>query len=201
MNCTQEVKVALFARSPVIGQVKQRLAQEIGAVAAFNCYRVLLQTALDATSQFSTTIWYEGSVEVWGQIVLEKQLRKQPAGGLGFRMLTSLHEGATVVIGADIPLMSAAYIECASDRLRTGHDVVLGPTEDGGYCLIGMNEPNEFMFESILWGTDCVLEQTLSRAQQLGLQVALLPTLWDVDNVNDYERWLRKMPQDQTLGC
>ena len=193
------VEVALFARSPIIGQVKQRLAKEIGATKALDCYRALLETALSATSQYPTTIWYEGSVEVWDQIAPTRTIRKQSTGDLGFRMLTALREGAKLVVGADIPLLSAAYIERAIDQLAAKHDVVLGPTEDGGYCLIGMNKPCDYLFKDIAWGRDSVLEETLSRTQKLDMRVALLSKLWDVDTVNDYHRWKRELLQDQSL--
>ena len=198
MNRMPSVEVALFARSPIVGQVKQRLATEIGVEKTLECYRALLQIALSATSQYSTTIWYEGTIEVWDQIAPSRRIRKQPNGDLGFRMLTALREGATLVVGADIPLLNATYIERAIGQLATKHDLVLGPTEDGGYCLVGMNQPYENLFKNIAWGSDFVLEQTLARAQELDVRVALLPKLWDVDTVNDYHRWKREMLQDQS---
>ena len=197
MNETESLTVALLARSPEIGRVKQRLARTIGDAEAFNCYKVLLQTALEATRDFTTTIWYEGNVEVWNRIAPDQSLRKQPTGDLGTRMFTALKEGAKLVIGTDIPCMNGAYIKQAVNQL-SNHEVVLGPSEDGGYCLIGMNNPCENLFRDVLWGSDCVLEQTLSRAQERGLKVALLPKLWDVDTVNDYHRWKREMLQDQS---
>ena len=68
-------------------------------------------------------------------------------------------------------------------------DAVLGPVEDGGYCLIGMNAPHPTLFRSIEWSTHGVVEQTLERAAEAGLRVALLDTLWDVDDYADYLRW------------
>lgn len=199
MSRAKSAKVALFARAPVIGQVKQRLAQEIGAAKALLCYRALLQTALEATRQYATTIWYEGSADVWDQIAPDRRLKEQPPGDLGHKMFTTLNEGAKLVVGADIPLLSGAYIDSALDYLTNKKDLVIGPTEDGGYCLIGMNEPHEYLFENISWGSNRVLEQTLSRAQELGLRVVLLPKLWDVDTGTDYLRWKKEIPQDETL--
>lgn len=196
MNDAQSEQVALLARSPVLGQVKHRLAEEIGTKQALQCYRVLLQNTLECITQFSTTIWYEGDVKVWDQIAPEHKLKEQPPGDLGHRMFTALNDGAQLVIGADVPLLNAVYVEGALDHLATGHDVVIGPTEDGGYCLIGMNEPHQYLFENIPWGSDRVLEQTLSRAQDLGVNVTLLATLWDVDTVVDYQRWVIRFPNN-----
>ena len=190
----QSEHIALLARSPVHGQVKCRLAEKIGTKQALHCYRVLLQNTLEAITQFPTTIWYEGDVEIWDRIAPEQALQKQPQGDLGHRMFAALNDGAQLVIGADVPLLNAVYIESALDQLATGHDVVIGPTEDGGYCLIGMNEPREYLFENIPWGSDRVLERTLSRAQDLGVNVTLLATLWDVDTVVDYQRWVIQFP-------
>ncbi|MCY3542352.1 MAG: TIGR04282 family arsenosugar biosynthesis glycosyltransferase [Gammaproteobacteria bacterium] len=193
------VQVALLARSPVLGQVKRRLEEDIGATKALECYRLLLLNALEATRPFKTTIWYEGSTKIWGEIAPGHRLKKQPPGDLGHKMLTALNEGAKLVIGADVPLMSVDYIYRALDYIATQQDVVVGPTEDGGYCLIGMNEPCAYLFEHISWGSDRVLEQTLSRAQDLGLQVFLLSKLWDVDTIADYQRWKQEIPTDRVF--
>ena len=199
MKHAKSVQVALLARTPVLGQVKRRLAKDIGRTRALECYRLLLQNALEATLPFTTTIWYEGSTEIWGEIAPGHRLKKQPPGDLGHKMLTALNEGAKLVIGADVPLMSVDYIYRALDYIATQQDVVVGPTEDGGYCLIGMNEPREYLFENIAWGTDHVLEQTLTRAAELDLQVFLLPTLWDVDTSADYQRWKQGNPTDKVF--
>lgn len=103
-------------------------------------------------------------------------------------MLAALAAGAAVVVGSDIPVLDAAYVEQALVRL-SGADAVLGPVEDGGYCLIGMHAPHPELFRSIAWSTDTVAEQTLGRAAAAGLDVALLATLWDVDDYDDYVRW------------
>lgn len=197
MKHTNTLQVALLARSPVLGQVKHRLAEDIGATNALECYRQLLLNALEATRPFATTIWYEGSTEVWNAIAPDYRLIEQPPGDLGHKMFTALVEGAKLVIGADVPLMSVDYIYTALDHLATQQDVVVGPTEDGGYCLIGMNEPREKLFENISWGSNLVLEQTLLRARDLGLQVFLLPKLWDVDTRADYQRWKQEVPTDK----
>lgn len=195
MNHAQSIPVALIARTPVVAQVKQRLAQEIGDDESLQCYQKLLQSTLVATGRFPTTIWYEGSIEAWAHLAPGRELREQPDGDLGYRMYTALAEGAKLVIGADIPLMCAAYLEQATDYLASSYDLVIGPVEDGGYCLIGMNDPVEQLFRNISWGSEQVLKQTLSCAHNLGMRTAMLPMLWDVDTVEDYLRWKREVPQ------
>ena len=102
-SCTSSIEVALFARSPVIGTVKQRLAQEIGDTEALRCYNALLHRALDATSRYSTTIWYEGKAEVWADIAPDHQLVAQPPGDLGHKMFNALKEGAKLGCGGRYP--------------------------------------------------------------------------------------------------
>jgi dihydroorotase-like cyclic amidohydrolase len=67
-------------------------------------------------------------------------------------------------------------------------DLVLGPTDDGGYYLIGLRAPCPALFEGMPWSTSAVLSRTLDRAQRLGLRVACLPAWFDVDTKADLER-------------
>ena len=94
-----------------------------------------------------------------------------------------------MLVGGDCPLMSIAYIEEALDSLLS-HDLVLGPTDDGGYVLIGMKEPIPELFENIPWSTEKVLCATTDIASALDLSVKCLDQVWDVDTETDYVRWL-----------
>ena len=103
-----------------------------------------------------------------------------------------LEEGAdlALLIGSDCPGIDADYLTSAVVRGGTA-DLLLGPAEDGGYGLIGLRQPMPEIFKNIAWGTDQVLDQTLSRARALGLSVALMETVWDVDTPDDWSRYLR----------
>ncbi len=182
------IRVALFARSPVRRQVKNRLAEVIGEDTALNCYLDLLQIALRATAPFATTVWYEGSLDVWRQFG-SLNLKQQSAGDLGQKMLHVLLSGDQLLVGSDIPLISEHYIKHAG-ALLDNHDLVVGPTEDGGYCLIGMKQPEPLLFQDIPWSTNKVLSRTLEVAHTLNLKIGVLNQLWDVDDVEDYGRWI-----------
>lgn len=104
-------------------------------------------------------------------------------------MLACFEDGIDVLVGGDSPLMSIQYIESALNSL-VSHDLVLGPTEDGGYVLIGMNEPIPTLFNNIPWSTERVLSMTMEVANRLGLKVNCLDKVWDVDTKADYIRWL-----------
>lgn len=187
-------RLAIFARAPVLGRVKTRLAADVGEAAALAAYRELLTLTLarlgSRNDEFRAELWVEGdSAEVreWERRV---PVRRQPQGDLGERMAAAFADGVGVLVGCDIPHISAAYVHAALAALDES-DLVLGPTEDGGYCLIAMNEPQPQVFADIPWSTGAVLTATLEAAR--GLNVALLDTLWDVDVATDLARW-RPMP-------
>ena len=101
-------------------------------------------------------------------------------------MCRACDDGIRVLVGTDIPALRASYVERALAALRIA-EVVVGPTEDGGYCLIGMNSPRPELFEGIAWGTAEVLTSTLRAAGSLRVEV--LEEIWDLDDVEDLTRW------------
>jgi hypothetical protein len=100
-----------------------------------------------------------------------------------------LADGApgAIVIGSDVPTLPRAVLVAALERLA-GADLVLGPSEDGGYYLIGLREPRAALFADMAWSTEGVFDETLRRAGALGLDVGLLPAWFDVDTAVDLER-------------
>jgi rSAM/selenodomain-associated transferase 1 len=91
--------------------------------------------------------------------------------------------GAVCLIDSDSPTVPAACFEQAVKALaQPGDRVVLGPSNDGGYYLIGLKQPHAEPFDRITWSTDLVLAETLERCREAGLEVVLLPTWYDVDD-------------------
>jgi rSAM/selenodomain-associated transferase 1 len=87
------------------------------------------------------------------------------------------------LIDSDSPTVPAENFEQAVELLSTIEDrVVLGPSEDGGYYLIGMKKPHRHLFEQIDWSTERVLNQTMQRATEIGIKIKLLPAGYDVDD-------------------
>jgi rSAM/selenodomain-associated transferase 1 len=87
------------------------------------------------------------------------------------------------LIDSDSPTVPAENFAEAVERLSTNEDrVVLGPSDDGGYYLIGVKKPHRHLFEQIDWSTERVLNQTMQRATEIGIEVKLLPTGYDVDD-------------------
>lgn len=192
-------RLAIFARVPVHGQVKTRLASGVGADTALRVYEALLVSTLrelaPGRGPFEPEIWVDGDIDAFaswhrhaanGLRELDFPLVAQCDGDLGQRMAWAFDEGVDILVGTDIPNMTASYVEGGVAALGNA-DLVLGPTEDGGYCLVGMNSPRPELFEGIPWGTADVLLSTLHAAS--ALRVELLDALWDVDDAGDFERW------------
>ena len=191
-------RLAIFARVPVLGRVKTRLAKTIGAESALRVYEALLATTLQwlpGIKSVAPEIWVDGDPSAFvrwqrhrAQAGADRCIPLLPQGGgnLGQRMFRAFDQGVRVLVGTDIPDMSATYVEAAVDALRNA-DLVLGPTEDGGYCLIGMNSARADLFDGIPWGTPDVLTATLHQAGNL--RVELLDELWDLDDADDLARW------------
>jgi hypothetical protein len=195
----------IFAKYWEPGKVKTRLAAALGRESASQIYhhfvstlvarfrgygdsRVLCFTPPEQANAFS---------ELAGADWLAKP---QTLGDLGSRMASffgdCFHNGAerAVLIGSDSPTMPAAYIESAFRLLRQT-DIVLGPTDDGGYYLIGAARETAGIFEGIDWSTERVWEQTVVRLRELGMSYESLPPWYDVDELRDLERLRDELSQ------
>jgi rSAM/selenodomain-associated transferase 1 len=137
----------------------------------------------------------------------------QQGADLGARMAAATEwafaQGATtaIVVGTDAPELSREHVALALEALTRAH-VAIGPAADGGYYLIGLRRPAPALFERIPWSTPDVLTQTLARAEELGLTVAPLPLLADIDTVEDLrrawprlERWLPEALGQRLADC
>ena len=183
-------RLAIFARAPVRGQVKTRLAKSVGADAALEVYERLvaltLQKLASESGRFVAEVWLEG---VAAPSFFEGfRVIPQPSGDLGSRMAAAFESGVSALVGTDIPAMTANYVDQALDAL-TAADLVIGPVVDGGYCLIAMNAPHPALFDGIPWSTGRVVTETLAVAKRLSLAVTMLDELWDVDDEVDLRRW------------
>jgi uncharacterized protein len=93
------------------------------------------------------------------------------------------------LVDSDSPTVPSENFAEAVELLSTSRDrVVLGPSDDGGYYLIGLKKPHRHLFEQIDWSTERVLNQTMGRATEVGLKIKLLPTGYDVDDAASLRR-------------
>jgi rSAM/selenodomain-associated transferase 1 len=124
----------------------------------------------------------------------------QCAGDLGARMLGGMRHlledrkyEAALLVGSDIPLLTAAHLREAAETLRASGGLVLGPADDGGYYLIGMRRPHAALFEGLAWGSESVLTETLRTAERMGIEARLVRSAYDVDTVDDLLRLERDL--------
>ncbi|WP_247237260.1 TIGR04282 family arsenosugar biosynthesis glycosyltransferase [Telluribacter sp. SYSU D00476] len=185
----------IFVKNPIEGKVKTRLAKTVGHTRAVEVYRELLDYTRDITDALSAsdlrrTVYYGDFVnedDLWNGY--DKAL--QTEGDLGLRMQEAFREqfaagaGRVVIIGSDCLDLQVAHLQQAFDTLLTT-EVVLGPSTDGGYYLLGMTRLHETLFEEMPWSQPELLEQTISRLQQHGIRYQLLDTLSDIDEWDDY---------------
>ena len=196
--------VQIFCKLPEPGKVKTRLAECIGDVGAADVAAGLAKRTISRLSKhFRTEIWYtlEDTIGFLDQFPDVDQ-RQQVTGDLGERMrfalVDGLNESAKVVlVGSDSPLIDAAYVGEAFERLND-HDVVLGPAEDGGYGLIGVRDAVPSVFQDIAWSTASVLSETCRCLNDVGTDYALLPLIWDVDRPGDVERYYDLLEQESS---
>lgn len=192
----------LFTRYPEPGKTKTRLIPALGAEGAATLQRQMTEQKLAEVNQLqafyplSVEVHFAGGNEQLMQEWLGSSLvyRRQREGDIGDRMASAFQlsfaagMNAVVVIGTDCPDLNAPLMAEAFQLLRQ-HDLVLGPALDGGYYLIGLRRLIPELFTGIPWSTAEVLQQTLSIAKRLGLTVAKLPLLSDVDRPEDLSVW------------
>ena len=187
--------ILLFARVPVVGRVKTRLIPALGAAAACAVHERLLARILDVLEQqalCAAELWLDaaGSHPLLERSKLPQQL--QQGRDLGERMAQALTSALqryrqVVLIGADAPGIDATYLDRALACLQQETELVLGPALDGGYVLIGGTVPSPALFDGVDWGTGAVLQQTLQRAEAVGLRYTLLEPLPDIDGPQDLQ--------------
>ena len=187
-------RLALFTRFPEADRAKTRLIPGVGADAAAGIHRLLTErtvtTLRAAAGECSIEIHYTGADEAAFQRWLGDGLRylPQPHGDLTARLLAALPPPPVIFFGADTPDLSPAIVRAAVAALEA-HEVVLGPAEDGGYYLIGVTKPHDFLFDDMAWSTASVFAETLARLSARNIAPAVLPMLADCDRPEDLARW------------
>ncbi len=180
--------ILIFARAPVLGQVKTRVARRSTPEFALRLYRCLLERTLALVKNISVEVCFfvDGDASAFS----EQLVFAQHGRDLGERMTRAFaHTFARgrkscVLIGSDCPSLTPEIIESAFQALGK-NDVVIGPARDGGYYLIGMNALHEELFQRISWSSSEVLKQTVERIRVEGLTFFLLPVFSDVDEWED----------------
>lgn len=190
--------VVVFARAPRPGGVKRRLAAGIGDMAAWRFYRanatdLLRRLAGDKRWRCWLALTPDPAARRGGfRHGRGRHVRALPQGpgDLGRRMarvLRRLPPGPVVIVGSDVPAITAAHIARAFAALERS-DAVFGPAADGGYWLVGLRRPRPGLFRGVRWSSETALADTLASLGR-GPRVELLETLADIDEPADYARW------------
>ena len=191
LKCMTKNLIIVFVRNPELGKVKTRLSKSIGDPAALKIYKILLSHTESVLNSISAdkVVYYSEEIQqndLWSEILYLKRLQK--GTDLGTRIkhafetaFSDLYE-KVVIVGSDLYDLNTTHIENALEALEN-HDLVIGPSLDGGYYLLGMKELHSAVFKNKSWGTDSVLESTLKDLKQQ--KVKLLEALNDIDTFED----------------
>ncbi len=192
--------VVMMAKMPQAGEVKTRLCPPLTLGAAAELYRGFL---LDSIAKIATldkaqpVISYApASGEVFfAEIAPDWTRLPQTGADLGARMHHCFDQLLTqgydhvLLTGSDLPTLPLAIFRQAIGLAASPqNDVILGPSEDGGYYLMGLRAPCPDLFDNMVWSTPEVLAETVRRATRLGLRIAYLPTWYDIDTPADLPR-------------
>lgn len=194
--------------------MKTRLARAVGDAEAVAIYRRLVGAVFGVLGRLEGVrlrVLFDPpgrarEIEAWVSELLgavggpEAEFAAQAAGDLGARLregfATAFSDGfeAVAAVGTDCVDVSADTLTRAWSLLsKGGVDVVLGPSEDGGYYLVAMQRLHEALFDGIPWSSGDTLEATVAAAKGAGLETALLETLRDVDKVADWQAVVGRM--------
>lgn len=193
-----ENALIIFAKAPMGGNVKTRLAGHLPKADRLRLYTSLLESTIEKLRDIpgiDTFISYAPPEESGFFERFGLKMFSQTEGDIGRRMHNALGRvleegyGRAVLVGVDIPALSASIVRKAFGLLSDS-DVVFGPAQDGGYYLVGLRAPAEEIFADIGWSTETTLKQSVEKAEEAGLGVAFVDTLSDIDRPEDLERFL-----------
>jgi rSAM/selenodomain-associated transferase 1 len=201
-------RLLVFARLPLRGSVKTRLAAEVGDARALAVYEAMLRDLLasigESTRETEIECLWPPAPGANGALLrrafADRAVAMQTGAHLGERLSMAFSERfffhrtrKIIAIGADDPTLPRELIDHAF-ALLDSCDFTIGPASDGGYYLIGCRAASfdPRVFEDIDWGTPTVYATTRARIAELGCTVAVLPERYDIDIAADLERYARE---------
>ncbi len=202
--------VVIMAKMPCPGQVKTRLCPPLTPWQAASLYRAFLfdkiaQVRTLTAARLAIAYTPASGEDFFRDLAPDFTLIPQQGTDLGERLKHSLEyflnlgDTGVMAIDSDTPTLPTHYLQQAIDLLtKPAVDVVIGPSDDGGYYLIGIRALHRALFVDMPWSTSVVLPETVRRAQALGLNIAWLPEWFDVDTPEDLARLRTTL--SQTVG-
>jgi len=184
-----EAMICIFAKPPVAGQVKTRLAAAIGLEAAARLARAFLEDTIESVQ---TLPWAQAALATTEDVEAGVPVLLQGEGDLGARIERVLAAAlerapAAIAIGADTPALPTRFLESARTALRDA-DAAIGPAEDGGFYLLALRRCPAGLLGDLPWSSVNTLQATLNRFRVSGLRTWLLDPWFDVDRIEDMER-------------
>lgn len=191
MNAINEVTVCVFMKPTRPGEVKTRLVPAVGPEGA----AALAQSFFDDTWEAIASLEWANPVVACTEPVDFRDAREvwiQSEGDLGKRQEDVLQRAlrvspTAIVLGSDIPGLPLRFLESARAAFMKS-DAVLGPSDDGGFYLIGLKRCPDGLLSGIGWSQPDTFSQTLSRLRDIGMSVTILETWFDVDTPKDLSR-------------
>lgn len=203
-----DTSVILFVKYPLEAKVKTRLAETIGNKKAVNIYSLLAENVVRNIQRLKNTYNYIFYSEESEKEKIKNWIKgsffysPQKGNGLGARMSNAFKlvfgHGAekALIIGTDIPDLSTEIINDAIKKLHE-YDVVIGPSPDGGYYLLGMKKFTPELFENITYSTNTVFEDTIKKIKDKKQSYTTLETLEDIDTESELTNWLNGSKETQ----
>jgi hypothetical protein len=212
MRRAEQCAIAVMAKAPRPNHVKTRLVPPLTPEQAASLTAAFLRDITENIAAAARTApiagfvayapagaagLFDGMLAPGTGLVLADGQSDTPAGIEGFgralfhaaSSLLAEGYGSVCLVNSDSPTLPTHFLARAADLLaRPGQRMVLGPSDDGGYYLIGMQAPHAALFQDIAWSTDAVSARTLSQAARIGLEIATLPSWFDVDDAASLAR-------------
>ncbi len=187
--------IVVFVKAPVPGRVKTRLIPALGANGAARLYHAMAQNTLAVAGRVPRTqvlVAYAGKKPPW-----RLPWFRQRGKNLGERLIHAFdrsfrkNDGPVLTIGSDLPSLTPERLEQAFSALKKA-PVVIGPSPDGGYYLIGLRSPQPQLFRKISWSSPKVCRQTLGAVRKSKLSCRLLPPEQDIDTIQNMRSFFGK---------
>jgi len=194
-----DTRILVFTKLPFPGKCKSRLIPVLGEEGAAQLQERLINKIIMDLLSFKLCpfeIWQSEKSDYFSKLFVSNSIHvpvsTQKGDDLGERMSNAMGKtlkeiSNVIIIGSDCILYNEEYLKSAIVTLQS-NSVILGPAEDGGYVLIGMNQRYPTLFEGINWGSDTVFAQTILRLQQGKITYKSIRTLWDIDTKEDLDK-------------
>jgi len=206
MNCLR-IKmnaVIVFAKYPHPGKVKTRLGRTLSPEFAAEFYKLVAEHTFDVclslpVNEYDLHLFYTGSSDeglLRSWVTGRFHFRLQAGEDLGekmkdaFRALFNNSYKKVIIIGTDCPEIDADLVVKSFEKLAQ-NNIVVGPSPDGGYYLLGMDKFYPFLFDEIQWSSGQVFSETIVKARRENLSWSVLPELIDIDTKEDLSKWLK----------